>query len=34
MSFDIDFYIYISKQSSTPPHLRRHRFKWKNVIAT
>ena len=33
-SFDIDFYIYIFKQSSAPPYRRRHQFKWKDIIAT
>ena len=33
-SLDIDFHIYLSEQSSAPPHRRRHRFKWKDVVAT
>ena len=28
-SFDIDFHIYLSEQSSTPPHWQRYRFIWK-----
>ena len=33
-SLDIDFYIYLSKQSSILPHRQRHRFRWKDVVAT
>ena len=32
-SLEINFHIYLSEQSSAPPHRRRYQFKWKDVIA-
>ena len=33
MSFDINFYIYLFEQNSSPPQWQRHQFKWKDIVA-